>query len=165
MSRTAPATAAATAVAILTATALATDLAGSRGALADDAPSPQKIIEIRRTGLKNMGAAMKAIVDQLKGATPDEARMAAAAQVIGAAAEQLPGWFPAGTGAEAGVETDALPYIWQNRPKFDSLASQLAPESRSLAAALAGKDPGAVKAQVKVVAELCSSCHHSFRAD
>ena len=140
--------------------------AASAGAAApEDAASPQAVIETRQASLKKMGAAMKAIVEQLKSEAPDNARMAAAVQVISTGAEALPRWFPAGSGAEAGIETDALPYIWKDRAKFESLANRLVPETKNLAAALSGKDLTAIRAQVKVVGEICSSCHHSFRAD
>ena len=127
--------------------------------------SPQSLIETRQVTFKKMGAAMKAIVEQLKSDTPDNAKMQAAAQVIGSGAEQVPAWFPAGSGPEAGIDTDALPYLWQERAKFDSIANRLIPETKTLATALSGKDAAAVRAQVKVVGEVCSSCHRSFRAD
>lgn len=127
--------------------------------------APAAIIQTRRTSLKNMGKAMKSLVDELKSDVPDRVGMLAAAQVIAAGAAQLPRWFPAGSGAESGVETDALPYIWQNRAKFDSIAAQLAPESDKLLTVLAGADLAAIRAQAKALGEVCSSCHKSFRAD
>jgi cytochrome c556 len=140
--------------------------AGSAGASdPDDSPSPQTVIETRQAGFKKMGAAMKAIIEQLKSDAPDNARMAAAAHVISSGAETQLRWFPTGSGAEAGVETDALPHIWKDRAKFDSIANQLIPASKTLAAAVSGSDPAAIRAQAKVVADICSTCHRSFRAD
>ncbi len=75
---------------------------------ADDAGSPRGIIEARRATLKKMQAAIKAIVQELKSDTPDKARLSAAAQFIDGNAGQLAGWFPSGTGPEAGVETGSL---------------------------------------------------------
>ncbi len=139
---------------------------GSPGAAASEEPaSPQAVIETRRASFKKMGAAMKGIVEQLKTDAPDNARLVTAAQVISSGAEELLHWFPAGSGTEAGIETDALPYIWKDRAKFESIANRLLPESKTLAAAISGKDLAAIRTQVKVVAEVCSSCHHSFRAD
>lgn len=129
------------------------------------ASSLKTLIETRKASLKKMGAAMKTIVDQLKTDAPDHVKMTAAAEVISVYAQELPRWFPDGSGSEAGVETDALPYIWKDRVKFDSLANRLAPESKNLTTAIANNDPAALKVQVKVVSELCSTCHHSFRAD
>src|SRR4051812_30774444 len=81
--------------------------------------SPQTVIETRRASLKKMGAAMKAIVEQLKTGAPDTAKMAAAAQAISAGAEPLISWFPVGSGPESGADTDALPHIWEDRAKFE----------------------------------------------
>jgi cytochrome c556 len=151
---------------LLVLAALLAMTAGSAGASDPaDALSPQSAIETRQQGFKKMGAAMKAIVDQLKTDAPDTARMAAASQVIASGAEAQLRWFPAGSGAEAGLETDALPHIWKDRAKFDSIAHRLIPEAKNLAAALSGNDMAAVRAQVKVVGDICSSCHRSFRAD
>jgi cytochrome c556 len=130
-----------------------------------ESPSPQTVIETRQAGFKKMGAAMKAIVEQLKSDAPDNARMAAAAQVISSGAETQLRWFPAGSGAEAGVETDALPHIWKDRAKFDSIANQLIPAAKTLATAMSGNDLAAIRAQVKIVADTCATCHRSFRAD
>jgi cytochrome c556 len=132
---------------------------------AEDSPSVHNIIESRQAGLKKMGAAMKAIVGQLKSGAPDSAKMAAAAQAISAGAQQQHNWFPAGSGPESGLETDALPYIWQNRAKFDSIISQLMTESKNLTTVISGNDPAAIGAQVKTVGNVCGDCHHSFRAD
>lgn len=143
-------------------------LLGTVSALADEpgnATSPRTLIEARRATLKKMGAAMKAIVEQLKTEVPDTARMTTAAQFISSNAPQLAGWFPAGTGPDSGVDTDALPYIWKERGKFDSLAERLVTESKTLTTTLGAADLGAIKTQAKVVAEACATCHHSFRAD
>jgi cytochrome c556 len=128
-------------------------------------PSPQTVIETRQAGFKKMGAAMKAIVEQLKSAAPDNARMVAAADAIHSGAQAQLSWFPDGTGPEAGMQTDALPYIWKERAKFDSLANRLIGEVKTLSTALSGNDLAAVRAQVKVVSDACSTCHRSFRAD
>jgi len=127
--------------------------------------SPAATIETRQQGFKKIGKAMKTIVDQLKTDAPNTATMTAAAEAISSGAPQVIQWFPAGSGPEAGVETDALPYIWKDRAKFDSTADRLVAESKKLSAVLAGTDLAAVRAQANAVGEVCSSCHHSFRAD
>jgi|SRR5882757_2716002 len=134
-------------------------------AVAEEAASPQAVIETRRETFKKMGAGMKLIVAQLKTDAPDSARMTAAAQFISVHAEEIPHWFPAGSGPEAGIETDALPYIWKDRAKFDSIANQIVPEAKRLVVVIGGNDIGAMKAQVKLVGDVCGTCHKSFRAD
>jgi cytochrome c556 len=133
--------------------------------LAGASDPPQSTIQTRQAGFKKMGAAMKLIVAQLKTDAPDTAQIAAATQVIRSGAEAALQWFPTGSGPDAGSDTDALAYIWQERAKFDALANRLVTESKTLTAAASANDVAALRSQVKAVGEICSTCHHSFRAD
>jgi cytochrome c556 len=131
-----------------------------------DAARPHELsaaaaVEARQSGFKKMGAALKAINEQLKMDSSDPATLTAPAQALLTHAEKIPHWFPAGSGAE----TDALPNIWTDRAKFDALANELVAELRSLSATIAGNDMVAVRAQAKRAAAACSACHRSFRAD
>jgi len=65
----------------------------------------------------------------------------------------------------SGLDTDALPYIWKDTSKFASLSSQLATQSGNFTTTVSGKNVAAIRAQFKVLAEVCSTCHKSFRAD
>lgn len=138
--------------------------AGAAGA-ADPAGSAQAVVATRQQGFKKMGASMKALVEQLKSATPDTAKMTAAVQSIAAGSPEIAHWFPVGSGPEAGVDTDALPHIWEDRAKFDSLATRLIPETKILVTTVSGNDMAAIRTQMKAVADICSTCHKSFRAD
>ena len=138
---------------------------GSTAASDSAAFSAQDVIQARQSGFKKMGAAMKTISEQLKTDAPDLAKITAAAGAIGAGAHEQPDWFPAGSGPESGLETDALPHIWQDTSKFAALSRQLGVESGNFATAVANKDVAAIRTQFKVLAEVCSSCHKSFRAD
>jgi len=152
--------------ALFFAAVLAAALASFGTASADSAPPVvQGIIQTRQSGFKKMGAAMKVITEQLKSDAPDLAKIAAAAEAIGTGAREQPSWFPAGSGPEAGLETDALPHIWQDAAKFSALSSQLGLESGNFSTAVAGKDMAAVRVRFKALADVCSTCHKSFRAD
>ena len=133
--------------------------------LAAGLASAQDIVQARQSGFKKMGAAMKVIAEQLKSDAPDLARITSAAQTVSAGAHEQPSWFPSGSGRESGVETDALPYIWQDTAKFSALSSQLGVESGNFATAVASNDIAAVRARFKILADVCSTCHKSFRAD
>lgn len=129
------------------------------------AESPAQVVEARRAGFKKMGSAMRFINDQLKTPEPDLARMGnAAADLVGLSAKVVH-WFPAGTGAANGFDTDALDYIWKQREKFDELAARFGKEAAVLAASLSGGDVAAVRTQARGVGAVCSDCHRSFRAD
>lgn len=140
-------------------------LIGSAVASETAVPSPQDVIDARQSGFKKMGAAMKAISEQLKTDAPDLTKLTAAAQAIDVGTKAQPAWFPAGSGPESGVETDALPHIWKDTQKFTALSGQLATESGHLTAAIATKDLAAIRTQFKALSEVCSTCHKSFRAD
>ncbi len=98
---------------------------GSAAASDSSDTSVQAVIEVRQAGFKKMGAAMKSIAAELKTDAPDLTKMTAAAQVIALGAKEQPAWFPAGSGPESGLETDALAHIWKDTAKFATLSSQL----------------------------------------
>lgn len=150
---------------VIAALVAAVSIVVSHFASAEDAATPQATIEARQEGFKKMGAAMKAITEQLKGDAPNAATLAASMQAIAAGAEKVSQWFPAGSGADAGVETDALPNIWTDRAKFDSMTKELGVEVKSLSASIATSDLAGMRAQLKRTAGACSTCHRSFRAD
>lgn len=129
------------------------------------APTPQAAIAARQAGYKKMGAAMKALNDQLKSDAPAKAVMLDAARTIAATAPEQPKLFPAGSGASAGVKTDALPSIWTDRATFDAKMSQLLTESAKLVTVVNGGDVAAIRVQAKATGATCAGCHRQFRAD
>lgn len=122
------------------------------------------VMHERHEGFEDMGGAMKAINGQLKSDAPDIAKIDENAEIIAALAVKVPGWFPAGSGPEAG-KTDALPYIWKNPEKFSKASDDFIAASKAFAAATKGTDIAAIKTQFMAVKDSCGSCHESFRAD
>jgi len=112
-----------------------------------------------------MGAAMKALNEQLKSDAPAKGPIAAYAQTIAATARGQGRLFPAGSGPTAGIKTDALPNIWTDRGTFDAQMNKLVAESGKLAAATSGGDMDAIRAQAKATGGVCAGCHRQFRAD
>lgn len=129
------------------------------------APSPQAAIAARQAGFKKMGGAMKALGEQLKGDTPAKDVMVGAARTIAATAREQGKLFPAGSGASAGVHTDALPNIWTDRATFDGQMARLVTESGKLLTIAGGSDVAAIRAQAKATGAACGGCHRQFRAD
>jgi len=132
--------------------------------LASAAPPVGATIAARQANFKKMGGAMKALKDELAGGG-DKAKMLAAARTIAAMARAQGPLFPAGSGASAGVKTDALPAIWSQRAAFDGSARKLVADADKLVAVAASGDKGVIGAQFKVVGGTCSGCHRQFRAD
>ena len=136
------------------------------GAVRDaaDAATPQAQIQARRAGLKKMGKAMKALIDELKTEAPDRAGMLAAAESISTGAEQLPRWFPPARAPRRAKPTRCLT---SGRIARSSTPSRFSwpRESRDLVTALQGGDMAAIRERTKALGAVCSSCHKSFRAD
>lgn len=128
-------------------------------------PSPQSAIPARQAGFKKMGAAFKALNEQLKTDAPAKPVMAAAAATVAATAREQARLFPAGSGPAAGVKTDALPAIWSDRATFDAQMARLLTESGKLVTVTNGGDATAIRAQVKATGATCAACHRQFRAD
>jgi cytochrome c556 len=127
------------------------------------APTPQQIIETRQANLKDLGKNFKAIADQTKAATLDMAVIAPAADTVKTHASEIGNWFPAGTGPESGVKTEALPKIWEDRATFDAAVTRLQAEAAKLQTAAASGDAAAVKAQFPETGKACKNCHDTFR--
>ncbi len=135
----------------------------SAGNLRAADPTPAEIIKARQEHLKDMGASMKAIVDQVKGGTLDRTIMTDAAKKIDAYSKELASWFPKGTGEEAGVKTAAKPEIWTQPDEFKAAAEKLPPEADMLVAIVATGDAAAIGGQLQATGKACGGCHKPFR--
>jgi cytochrome c556 len=120
-------------------------------------------IEARQKSLKDMGAAMKTISDQMKSGAPALDQIRPAVQTIKTHSTELPTWFPAGTGPESGVKTEALAKIWEDQPTFQAAAQRLASEAAKLSDVATGEDIAAIGAQVGATGAACKNCHDNFR--
>lgn len=149
----------------LTTLAIAATAIGTSLTAAPARPSAQAVIAARQAGFKKMGAAMKALNDQLKSDAPEKATMVGAAQTILAVAHEQGTLFPAGSDIAAGVKTDALPSIWSDRGTFDEQMSKLVGEADKLVAATSGGDITAIRAQARATGAVCGGCHRQFRSD
>lgn len=127
------------------------------------AATPAQIISARQTNFKQMGRAFKAINDQLKQSVPDIATIRANAQILAQSSGQIQSGFPRSTGPEAGVQTAALPLIWQRGRDFQSHANQLVTATRNLQRVAPGNDIYAIKAAVAGVGGACKGCHDTYK--
>lgn len=122
-------------------------------------------IEARQAQLKNIGKAFKAISDQLKADSPDVAIIQAATAVVPKEAAGMVDWFPAGTGPESGVETDALPIIWEETADFNEKVAAMQEAAAKLDATAQGGDVAAIATAFKTTGGTCKSCHDKYRLD
>jgi cytochrome c556 len=153
--------------AIALACAAAAILAGGAAPGADPAPAPTtpggKAVVARQAHYRELNAAFRAINDELKKDTPDKAAIAANAGKMKALAADLPGWFPKGSGPEAGQPTRAKAEIWTDAEGFATVASGLQAETAKLEQVALAGDIDALKAQARATGAACGACHSKYR--
>jgi cytochrome c556 len=119
-------------------------------------------IKARQQSLKDTGAAMKVIRDELKG-TPDVEKIKAASATIQKTSEDIGNWFPKGSGPEAGVKTGAKPEIWSDADGFSAARHAFAEQAAKLADAAKTGNAESIGAAFKSVGKSCGGCHEKFR--
>lgn len=122
-------------------------------------------IEARQEQLKKIGKAFKTISDQLKAGSPDIAQIQTAAASVPKEALGMADWFPEGTGPQSGVETDALPIIWEDKADFDEKVTAMQDAAAQLDAVAQGGDVAAIAAAFKTTGGKCKDCHDKYRLD
>src|SRR5262245_45387967 len=89
-------------------------------------------IEARQHNLKDLGGAFKTVNDQLKTDAPQLTEIKLAAEEIRSHSQEIGNWFPAGTGPESGVKTEARAAIWTGQADFKAKAQTFADEAAKL---------------------------------
>ena len=120
-------------------------------------------ISARQAHLKQLGKASKGVYDTLNTSSPDVSSIQANAKQTDALAPQLPSWFPAGSGPEAGVKTAAKPAIWSNSAEFKTDATAFADEAKRFDAVAAAGDVSAIRPEFAKLSNTCKTCHQTFR--
>ncbi len=119
-------------------------------------------MKARHENYEMLGANMKVLQDNFRSDTPDMTAANAAAVNVKAFADAMGNWFPAGTGPDSGIESEAKANIWTDRATFDAAHSRLMEEAGKLAAAT---DAAAFKAQFPATGGSCKNCHDTFREE
>lgn len=123
------------------------------------------IVKSRIAGYREIGAAFKAINDQLRSGTPQPYLLQVSAREIADGTREQYRWFPAGSGPKPGVKTRAKPAIWTQPAKFKALQDSFAAKAAALAAATKGKDTARIQAAVKELGGACKACHDVYREE
>jgi cytochrome c556 len=136
-------------------------------ALAQTTPaqsSPGQTVQERRDGLRAMGQHMEAMA-AIARAGGDPRPAVERVQALEAWFRGFPARFPAGTqqGA-AGIETRALPAIWQNFADFERLDQALLVRLGALREAAASGNAAAFGQALQATGASCGDCHRPYRA-
>ncbi|MEA3004705.1 MAG: hypothetical protein QOH81_3493 [Sphingomonadales bacterium] len=130
------------------------------------AVDPHVAIPARQMGMKQVGRTFKGINDQLKASAPDAKALKDGTALLARLAKQVPGWFPAGSGPEAGVKTEAKANIWTEQADFRIKAVALATATHALAeGAKHSSDPAVLTPLVRQVGGACKACHTKYKTE
>ncbi len=127
------------------------------------AASATDTITARQANFKQIGKGMKAVMGELKSDTPSVDAIKAGADAIDAAAPKVAGFFPKGTGPEAGIKTGALPEIWAKNAEFKADAGKLVDAAHAFKAAADSGDMARIKPAAMALGAACKGCHETFR--
>lgn len=122
-------------------------------------------IELRQDRYERIGGAFKTINDQLETGDPDIAEIQAAAATLPEAGAGMADWFPEGTGPDAGVETEALPAIWETPEDFDTKVAEFLAAAEELDTAAQSGDVSAIASAFQATGGTCKACHDDYRLD
>jgi cytochrome c556 len=124
---------------------------------------PDIVIKGRRANLRDLGAAFKTVMDELKKPSPAVAQIKQAAHQIRDLSQQQRFWFPPGSGPQPDVETYAKPEIWQQPEKFKAAQEAFVREAAKFASLVDANQADQLKAQARALGETCADCHKPFR--
>jgi cytochrome c556 len=141
---------------------IATALLVLNAAVAEES-DPDVVVKGRRANLRDLGAAFKTVMDELKKPSPDVASIKQAAHQIQDLSQQQRFWFPPGSGPQPDVETYAKPEIWQQPEKFKAAQEAFVREAAKFSSLVDAHQTDQLKAQARALGETCAGCHKPFR--
>ena len=132
-------------------------------AAAQDSPG-QAAAKARHDRFKQMGRAFKGVGDQLKGDAPDMTVVKTGVATVKGLSTQIPSWFPAGSGPQNGVKTEAKAEAWTDAAGFAKAADALRTEAARLDLVANGPtDLPALRGQFRATGGTCKACHDKYR--
>ena len=144
-------------------TAAAIGLACMVGAAGAQTPQAEDVIKGRQGAMMLSGVAMASIKGSIDAGQPP-ASQRFSTRSLARWAHAVPGMFPAGSGPEAGVQSNARAEIWSDRAGFEARAADYAAAADRLAELAAGDDAAAFADQWTAVRATCQACHDGYKA-
>ncbi|MBW8753703.1 MAG: cytochrome c [Sphingomonadales bacterium] len=125
--------------------------------------APADQVKTRVAGLRELGAAFKAVNDGLRSPTPQTILIQMSARQIRNAAQQQYNWFPVGSGPQPGVKTAAKAEIWSQPARFRQLQDGFAAQAAAFQTAAGSGNVDAIRAAARSLGGSCKACHDEFR--
>ena len=118
------------------------------------------VVEQRQTLMKEMGAQTRPLWGMLRGQEPfDLAKVQSGLKVFVENPKKFVPLFP--ESSKNAEKTEALPSIWENKAKFDSIAMKLSTDAQTALTTI--KDEATLKTELPKVLQNCGACHNDFR--
>lgn len=129
-----------------------------------DPAKAKALMHERHERMEEIGDSMKIVSRELKGESPDLAKVREGADTMARLAPQVPGWFPPGTGPDVG-KTEAKAAIWEKPEDFAAKADEFTKAATAFQTAARGNDIAAIKAAHGNVGKSCKACHDPYREE
>jgi cytochrome c556 len=126
--------------------------------------SARQTVEARALHMKDLGGSFKAVRDQTAQEPPNLSLVQIATKEVEFASQELPSWFPAGTGPETGLKMRAFAEIWTDEANFAAAANEFRTQAKRLNELAQAGDLAGVREQTRAVRKTCGGCHDSYRA-
>lgn len=117
---------------------------------------------VRRHGFHTISATFKQMTG-LRDQPQHYPELARDAGELARTAAGIPTWFPKGTSARDGIDTQAADAVWTDRAGFTALAGQLQTKAEALAKLTPDAKPSLVAAEIRDLGRVCQSCHSHYR--
>ncbi|MEZ5743212.1 MAG: cytochrome c [Sphingomonadaceae bacterium] len=119
--------------------------------------------DARHESFEELGEIAENLQDELKGEQPDAKAIQAAAARLEAMAGELPGWFPAGSGPDDGLYTEALQAVWTQAGAFKTASDNFTNAAQNLNAVAQTGDVAKIRSAAQETLKSCKACHDKFR--
>jgi len=136
-------------------------------AVSAQSADPMVTVEMRQQGFKDMGAAFKGVRDQFRRSRPVMVMIREYSRPLLRYSREpvIENWFPQGTGPGEGIETEALPVIWERPDEFAARWEDYILAAENLQSAVVSGDLEATRERVREMGDTCSGCHDTFREE
>jgi cytochrome c556 len=140
-------------------------LAAASIVMAQQAPKPEKLIQIRQSSFQVIAWNSGRIKAALDGQYNKDEVIKASNAIAGIAGSGLGALFAPGTEQGKGWhETSAKPELFKDLKHFAELGANFSKEANELASVAAGGDAAAVKVQYGKLTRTCKACHDDFKS-
>ena len=141
----------------------ANDAPASNGSATSGPVTVENAYDLRHERFEGMGDSLKAINRELKGGSPDVARIQQEAASLVSSGEQLPSWFPAGSGPDVHARSRAKAEIWSDAQGFSRAHANYLQQAQAFQRLADAGNVEQLRSAAPALGKSCGNCHESYR--